>query len=81
MTEEISYYDEDLTELIAEIERGIEGLRKLSPVAKTQVLRPPKAPATRHLARGGAVAARRASSLMLGSTVRRPSPPVLAAGH
>jgi len=36
MTEEISYYDEDLTELIAEIERGIDGLRKLSPVAKTQ---------------------------------------------
>ena len=37
MTEEISYYDEDLTELVAEIERGIDGLRKLSPVAKNQV--------------------------------------------
>jgi len=36
MTEEISYYDEDLTELITEIERGIDGLRKLSPVAKNQ---------------------------------------------
>jgi len=36
MTEEITYYDEDLTELIAEIERGIDGLRKLSPVARTQ---------------------------------------------
>jgi len=36
MTEEISYYDEDLTELVAEIERGIDGLRKLSPVAKNQ---------------------------------------------
>lgn len=34
MTEEIKYYDEDLTELIEEIEKGIDGLRKLSPVAK-----------------------------------------------
>ena len=42
MTEEISYYDEDLTELIAEIERGIDGLRKLSPVARPQVLHPPR---------------------------------------
>jgi len=36
MTEEISYYDEDLTELIGEIEKGIEGLRKLSPAAKAE---------------------------------------------
>ena len=43
MTEEISYYDEDLTELITEIERGIDGLRKLSPVATNQA-RPPLKP-------------------------------------
>ena len=42
MTEEISYYDEDLTELITEIERGIDGLRKLSPVAKNQARSAPK---------------------------------------
>ena len=36
MTEEINYYDEDLTELIGEIEKGIEGLRKLSPQAKAE---------------------------------------------
>ena len=40
MTEEISYYDEDLSELITEIERGIDGLRKLSPVAKNQARAP-----------------------------------------
>jgi len=40
MNEEISYYDEDLTELITEIERGIDGLRKLSPVAKNQARAP-----------------------------------------
>jgi len=38
MTEEISYYDEDLTELITEIEKGIDGLRKLSPVARADKL-------------------------------------------
>ena len=55
MTEEISYYDEDLTELITEIERGIEGLRKLSPVAKNQVRSASQALAARHLAKGAAV--------------------------
>tara|TARA_B100000795_G_scaffold166672_1_gene125412 strand:- start:376 stop:558 length:183 start_codon:yes stop_codon:yes gene_type:complete len=55
MTEEISYYDEDLTELVAEIERGIDGLRKLSPVAKNQVRSTTQAPAARHLAKGAAV--------------------------
>ena len=44
MTEEISYYDEDLTELITEIERGIDGLRKLSPVAKNQARAHPLSP-------------------------------------
>ena len=54
-TEEISYYDEDLTELITEIERGIDGLRKLSPVAKNQVRSASQALAARHLAKGAAV--------------------------
>ena len=55
MTEEISYYDEDLTELITEIERGIDGLRKLSPVAKNQVRSASQALAARDLAKGAAV--------------------------
>lgn len=42
MTEEISYYDEDLNELVGEIEKGIESLRKLSPQAKSEVRAPPR---------------------------------------
>jgi len=36
MTEEISYYDEELSELIAEVERGITHLSKLSGAARLE---------------------------------------------
>jgi hypothetical protein len=37
MTEEISYYDEELNELIETIEKGVDGLRKLKDVARAEV--------------------------------------------
>jgi len=36
MTEEINFFDDELTEIIAEIEKGIDGLRKLSGTAKSE---------------------------------------------
>jgi len=38
MTEEINYYDEELAEVIAEIEKGIDGLRKYNGAARLERL-------------------------------------------
>ena len=38
MTEEIAYYEEELTELIGEVRKGLEGLRRLNGQAKTEKL-------------------------------------------
>ena len=39
MAEEINYYDEELFEVVAEIEKGIDGLRKFRGAAKLEVQR------------------------------------------
>ena len=36
MTEEIAYYEEELNELIGEVRKGLEGLRRLNGQAKTE---------------------------------------------
>ena len=39
MSEEIAYYEEELNDICAEVEKGIAGLKKLKDKAKSEVRR------------------------------------------